>query len=53
MKIITKDFEEDLFEDLKIERIWLSPAYDRLNPQAQGFHALMDVAQHALHDLKG
>lgn len=48
-----KGFEEYIFEDLKIERIWLSPAYDRLNPQAQGFHALMDVAQHALHDLKG
>ena len=48
-----KGFEEDLFEDLKIERIWLSPAYDRLNPKAKGFHALKDVAQRALRGLMG
>ena len=34
-----KGFEEDIFGDLQIERLWLSPAFDRLNPKAQGFHA--------------
>ncbi len=46
-----KGFEEQFFNDLKIERIWLSPAYDRLNPNAQGFHALQDAAQRALQSL--
>ena len=46
-----KGFEEQFFDDLKIERIWLSPAYDRLNPNAQGFHALQDAAQRALQSL--
>jgi beta-lactamase superfamily II metal-dependent hydrolase len=31
-----KGFEEQ-FLDLHIEHIWLSPAYDRLDPKAQGF----------------
>jgi beta-lactamase superfamily II metal-dependent hydrolase len=46
-----KGFEEEFFNDLKIERIWLSPAYDRLNPNAQGFHSLQDAAQRALKSL--
>ena len=46
-----KGFEEEFFEGIQIERIWLSPAFDRLNPKAQGFHALKDAAQRALHDL--
>jgi beta-lactamase superfamily II metal-dependent hydrolase len=46
-----KGFEEEFFADLKIERIWLSPAYDRLNPDAQGFHALQDAAQRSLQGL--
>ena len=46
-----KGFEEKFFKDLKIERIWLSPAFDRLNPKAQGFHALQDAARRALQSL--
>ena len=40
-----KGFEEEFFHDIKIERIWLSPAFDRQNPKAQGFHALQDLQQ--------
>jgi beta-lactamase superfamily II metal-dependent hydrolase len=46
-----KGFEEEFFDDLKIERIWLSPAYDHMNPKAQGFHALQGAAQRALESL--
>lgn len=46
-----KGFEEAFFEDIKIERIWLSPAFDRQNPKAQGFHALQDAARRALQSL--
>ncbi|MGW8225741.1 MAG: MBL fold metallo-hydrolase [Anaerolineales bacterium] len=46
-----KGFEGEFFADLKIEHIWLSPAYDRMNPNAQGFHALQDAAQRALQGL--
>lgn len=46
-----KGFEEEFFKDLKIEHIWLSPAFDRLNPNAQGFHALQDAARRALQSL--
>lgn len=45
-------FEEQFFNDLKIERIWLSPAYDRLNPNAQDFHALQDTPQPQRTDLE-
>jgi beta-lactamase superfamily II metal-dependent hydrolase len=48
-----KGFEEHFFADLQIERIWLSPAYDRLSPNTQGFHALQDAAQRALQGLSG
>jgi len=48
-----KGFEEEFFQDIKIERIWLSPAFDRLNPKAQGFHALQDAAMRALVSLSG
>ena len=40
-----KGFEEEFFADIKIEHIWLSPAFDRLNPKAQGFHALKEAAR--------
>jgi mRNA degradation ribonuclease J1/J2 len=46
-----KGFEEEYFKDFKIEQLWLSPAYDRLNPNAQGFHALQGAAQRALQSL--
>lgn len=46
-----KGFEEEFFQGIKIERIWLSPAFDRENPKAKGFHALKDAAQRGLRDL--
>ncbi len=46
-----KGFEEDFFGDLKIERIWLSPAFDRSNTKAKGFHALQEAAHRALQGL--
>jgi beta-lactamase superfamily II metal-dependent hydrolase len=46
-----KGFEEEFFADIEIEAIWLSPAFDRLNPKAQGFHALKAAAQRALRGL--
>ncbi len=46
-----KGFEEEFFADIEIGRIWLSPAFDRLNPKAQGFHALKAAAQRALRGL--
>jgi beta-lactamase superfamily II metal-dependent hydrolase len=48
-----KGFEEEYFGDIKIDRIWLSPAYDRLNPQMQGFQALQAAAQRGLQGLAG
>jgi beta-lactamase superfamily II metal-dependent hydrolase len=47
-----KGFEEDFFRDIKVERIWLSPAFDRANPNAQGFHALNDAARRGLRGLQ-
>lgn len=46
-----KGFEEEFFADIEIERIWLSPAFDRLNPKAQGFQALKAAARRALRGL--
>jgi beta-lactamase superfamily II metal-dependent hydrolase len=46
-----KGFEEKYFNDIKIDRIWLSPAFDRENPQAQGFYALKDAAARAIRGL--
>ena len=46
-----KGFEEAFFNDIKIEHIWLSPAFDRENPQAKGFYALQDAAARALNAL--
>jgi len=46
-----KGFEKKYFTDIEIERIWLSPAFDRENPKAQGFQALKDAAQRALRGL--
>ena len=46
-----KGFEEEFFKNIEIDRIWLSPAFDRLNPKAQGFQALKAAAQRALSGL--
>ena len=46
-----KGFEEEFFKNIEIDRIWLSPAFDRLNPKAQGFQALKAAAQRALRGL--
>jgi beta-lactamase superfamily II metal-dependent hydrolase len=46
-----KGFEEKYFNDIKIDHIWLSPAFDRLNPHAQGFYALKDAAARAISGL--
>jgi hypothetical protein len=46
-----KGFEEEFFKDLKIEHLWLSPAFNRQDPHGQGFHALQDAAQRALSGL--
>lgn len=46
-----KGFEEAFFGDLVIKNIWLSPAFDRLNPKAQGFTALQDAARRGLTGL--
>ncbi len=43
-----KGFEKEFFEDIQVERIWLSPAFDRQNPKAQGFFSLQDAARRAL-----
>jgi hypothetical protein len=43
-----KGFEAEFFADLKIEHIWLSPAFNRLDPHAKGFHALQDAAGRAM-----
>ena len=56
-----KGFEEEFFQDIKIERIWLSPAFDRENPKAKGFPGparrgaagrLRDLSQLALGEMK-
>ena len=46
-----KGFEEAFFKDLKIGNLWLSPAFNREDPNAKGFRALQDAAQRALHSL--
>lgn len=46
-----KGFEQEFFKDLKIRNIWLSPAFNREDPKAQGFHALQDTAHRALKSL--
>ena len=46
-----KGFEEDFFKDLKIENIWLSPAFNREDPNSKGFRALQDAARRALNSL--
>jgi beta-lactamase superfamily II metal-dependent hydrolase len=46
-----KGFEEDFLQGIRIERIWLSPAYDRENPKAKGFQALKDAALRGLRGL--
>jgi beta-lactamase superfamily II metal-dependent hydrolase len=46
-----KGFEEAFFKDIQIERIWLSPAFNRLDPKAQAFQALKTTALRALFSL--
>jgi beta-lactamase superfamily II metal-dependent hydrolase len=43
-----KGFEPEVFADMQIDRIWLSPAFNLLDPHAQGFHALQAAALRAL-----
>src|SRR5512141_1124510 len=43
-----KGFEAGSFADLKIEHLWLSPAYHPEDPQARGFHALQEAARRAV-----
>jgi beta-lactamase superfamily II metal-dependent hydrolase len=43
-----KGFEPEVFADIQIDRIWLSPAFNLLDPHAQGFHALQAAASRAL-----
>ena len=37
-----KGFEAASFARIKIDNLWLSPAFDRLNPQAKNLHALQE-----------
>ncbi len=48
-----KGFTEEHFEDITVKNLWLSPAYDRANPQAVGFFALKDATVRALTSLAG
>jgi len=48
-----KGFEEEFFDDIKIDHIWLSPAFSRENPQAKGFYALKEAAARAISALNG
>ena len=44
-----KGFEAAFFSDIKIEHIWLSPAYGDETPQSRGFHALQAAVGRALN----
>ncbi len=46
-----KGFEIAFFEDIQIKNLWLSPAFNRGNSKAKGFHALQDAARRALSRL--
>ncbi len=46
-----KGFIQEHFQDISIQNLWLSPAYDRHNPKAVGFFALKDAAVRALTSL--
>jgi beta-lactamase superfamily II metal-dependent hydrolase len=48
-----KGFTPEHFDSFSIKNLWLSPAYDRHNPQATGFFALKDATLHALTSLSG
>ena len=48
-----KGFLPEHFEDILVKNLWLSPAYDRSNPNAIGFFALKDAALRALTSLAG
>ena len=48
-----KGLTPEHFDAFTIKNLWLSPAYDRHNPQATGFFALKDATQHALTSLSG
>ncbi len=43
-----KGFEEAFFQDIKIDRLWLSPAYNPQQPKAEGFRSLQEAARRAL-----
>jgi beta-lactamase superfamily II metal-dependent hydrolase len=47
-----KGFEEEFLSDIQIKHIWLSPAFKREWPQAEGFHALREAAARALDSLE-
>jgi beta-lactamase superfamily II metal-dependent hydrolase len=44
-----KGFEAEFFDSIQIDHIWLSPVFNRENPQAKGFFALKDAAGRALN----
>ncbi len=46
-----KGFEEEYFRDIKIDNLWLSPAYNPQQPKAEGFRSLQDAAQRAVFGL--
>ncbi len=43
-----KGFEAEFFADIKINHLWLSPAYHPEDPKAKGFHSLQDAARRAV-----
>jgi hypothetical protein len=48
-----KGFTPENFQDILVKNLWLSPAYDRSNPNAMGFFALKDATHRALTSLAG
>ena len=48
-----KGLTPENFDDFLIKNLWLSPAYDRSNPNAVGFFALKDATLRALNSLAG
>lgn len=48
-----KGFTPEHLQDIHIKNLWLSPAYNRSNPNAIGFFALKDATLRALTSLAG
>ncbi|MGB5987493.1 MAG: hypothetical protein WBG37_19465 [Desulfobacterales bacterium] len=48
-----KGLTPELFDDFVVKNLWLSPVYDRNNPDAVGFFALKAATQRALTSLAG